>query len=194
MSVRRSITAVGVALSMAVLAACGSSSGKPSSSASTSPSATLAPVQRQAVPGAPPSESSKMICSAEGQGAIAGSLGVTPRPIKPTWANEVYTCNYVYPNGTMTLSVREYPSDAAAMQAFNAAKTQLGGVPASGGTVLGQGTFQVPSNDSLYVVKDNKLLKVDVSKLPANFGSPALGRSDVALTVGVTIMGCWTGV
>jgi hypothetical protein len=192
MSPRRSIAGVGVAVSMALLAACGSSSGKPSSAASTSPGATLAPVQRQAVPGAPPSQSSQMICSAEGQGAIAGSLGVKPKPIKPTWKDEVYACKYVYANGTMTLSVHEYPSDAAAMQAFNQTKTQLGGVPAE--TVLGQGTFRVPSDDSIFVVKDNKLLKVDVSKLPTAFGSPPLGRSDVALTVGVTIMGCWTGV
>jgi hypothetical protein len=190
MSVRRSIIAVGVAVSMALLAACGSSSGKPSSAASpTSP--TVAAVQHEAVPGAPPSVSSQMICNAEGQGAIAGSLGVKPYPIKPTWNDETYTCIYRYANGTMTLSVHEYPSNAAAMQAFNQLNTQLHGVPAQ--TVLGQGTFQAPDN-SLYVVKDNKLLKVDVSKLPAYFGSPALSRSDVALTVGVTIMGCWTGV
>ena len=190
MSVRRSIATVGVAVSMALLAACGSSSGK--SSASTTPSQTSPLVQYRAVPGAPPSVSSQMICSTEGQGAIAGSLGVKPAPIKPTWKDEVYACNYVYPNGTMRLTVHELPSDAAAMQNFNQLKTQLHGVPAE--TVLGQGTFQVPTDDSIYVVKDNKVLKVDVSKLPANFGSPPLSRSDVALTVAVTIMGCWTGV
>jgi hypothetical protein len=37
-------------------------------------------------------------------------------------------------------------------------------------------------------------LLVDASKLPANFGSPPQSRSDVALTVAVTVMGCWTGV
>jgi hypothetical protein len=190
MSARRSIAAVGVAVSMALLAACGSSNGNPTA-ATTTPSPTNPAVQHEAVPGAPPSVSSQMICNQEGQGAIAGSLGVKPAPIKPTWADEIYACKYVYANGTMTLSVHEYPNNAAAMQAFNQLKTQLHGVPAQ--TVLGQGTFQAP-DDSLYVVKDNKLLKVDVSKLPANFGSPPLSRSDVALTVGVTIMGCWTGV
>jgi hypothetical protein len=190
MSARRSIAAVGVAVSMALLAACGSSSGSPSA-ATTTPVATSPAVQHEAVPGAPPSVSSQMICNQEGQGAIAGSLGVKPAPIKPTWKNETYTCSYVYANGTMTLSVREYPSNADAMAAFNQLNAQVHGVPAE--TVLGQGTFRGP-DDSMYVVKDNKLLKVDVSKLPANFGSPPISRSDVGLTVAVTIMGCWTGV
>ena len=58
---------------------------------------------------------------------------------------------------------------------------------------LGQGTFRLPDG-SIFVVKDNKVMKVDVTKLPANFGSPPLSKNDVALTVAVTIMGCWTGV
>jgi hypothetical protein len=173
---------------MAGLVACGSSS-KPQAVASTA--ATTPTVQRVAVPGAPPAQSSQMICNTEGQSLIASALGVKPKPIKPTWQNEVYACNYVYPNGTMRLSVHELPNDTAAKTTFGDLQKQLHGVPAE--TVLGQGTFRT-GDDSIYVIKDNKVLDVDVTKLPAQFGSPALSRSDVALTVAVTIMGCWTGV
>ena len=40
--------------------------------------------------------------------------------------------------------------------------------------------------------KDYKVLLVDVTKIPADF-APAMTRSDVALNIGVAIMGCWTG-
>jgi hypothetical protein len=39
-----------------------------------------------------------------------------------------------------------------------------------------------------------KVLLVDVSKLPENFGVPAESRSDVAVNVGVVIMDCWTAL
>ena len=43
------------------------------------------------------------------------------------------------------------------------------------------------------VQKDNKVLTIDVSQLPAEFGSEKLKPVDVASAVGGVIMGCWTG-
>ena len=40
--------------------------------------------------------------------------------------------------------------------------------------------------------KDYKVLLVDVAGIPADF-VPSMTRSDVALNIGVAIMGCWTG-
>ena len=46
---------------------------------------------------------------------------------------------------------------------------------------------------SVYVRKDFKVLKVDVSKLPASVGKTPISRADAAVSVAQLIMGCWTG-
>ena len=57
---------------------------------------------------------------------------------------------------------------------------------------LGQGAF-ITAGGGLVVQKDNKVLTVDVSKLPAEFGEPAQSPTAVATSIGGVIMGCWTG-
>jgi hypothetical protein len=42
--------------------------------------------------------------------------------------------------------------------------------------------------------KDYKVLPIDASKLPERFGVPAEPRSDIAVSVGATVLGCWTGL
>ena len=41
--------------------------------------------------------------------------------------------------------------------------------------------------------KDNKVLLVDVSHLPARFGKAAAPPSEIAQAVGSAVLGCWTG-
>jgi hypothetical protein len=43
------------------------------------------------------------------------------------------------------------------------------------------------------VRKDWKVLLVDSSKLPPQFGVPATPSGDVAVTVADVILGCWSG-
>ena len=57
---------------------------------------------------------------------------------------------------------------------------------------LGQGAFTT-RDDGAVVRKDYKVLLVDTSRLPAQFGSPPQTRSEVATNVAAAIMGCWTG-
>ena len=90
----------------------------------------------------------------------------------------------------MPLSVHEAPSIAAARAYYDDLGRKLG--RHSAGTTLGQGTFRT-NNGSVVVIKDNKVLLVDVSHIPAKFGSPPLSRDDTALSVAVTVLGCWTG-
>jgi hypothetical protein len=49
------------------------------------------------------------------------------------------------------------------------------------------------TNGSVVSRKDNKVLVVDVARLPAQFGHPATSRHDVALTVTDIIFACWRG-
>jgi len=134
-----------------------------------------------------------MICEKEAQQDIADSaVGFdVVQPPKPVWKDHIYSCDYVYKNGAkMTLSVKELSSKEDTDAYYNELQQKLGNKAPQYG--LGQGAF-VTDNGSVVVRKDYKVLLVDVSKLPAQFGDPPDTRSNDAINVGVTIMGCWTG-
>jgi hypothetical protein len=57
---------------------------------------------------------------------------------------------------------------------------------------LGQGAFQA-TDGSVVVRKDWKVLVVDSSGLPGQFGVPATSSGNVALRVSYQILGCWAG-
>jgi hypothetical protein len=185
--VRRSILVTTVGLAAVMLAACGSSGGAKTSA--TVPSATPGAVLTV---GTKPSTSSKMVCG-EAKADIAASLGVKPTEVTtPTWIDHVYSCSYVYPTGSFTLSVKEVDGIANAATYFRSLKTTLGVAPSAKAPELGQGAF-ITKGGGLVVQKDNKVLTVDVSKLPATFGDPAQSPTAVATSIGGVIMGCWTG-
>jgi hypothetical protein len=172
-----------VAFGLAI-AGCGSSS----SSSSAGSGATTSLAGHPA--GADPSVSAQMICSTEARTDIAASLGVKATVSKPTWINHLYSCTYTYPNGVLTLSVKELDTAAQTTQTYNAFAAQLGRRPDV--VSFGQGAF-ITRNGSVIVRKDFKVLDVDVSKLPLKFGSPPQDRANAALSVAATVMGCWTG-
>jgi hypothetical protein len=57
---------------------------------------------------------------------------------------------------------------------------------------LGQAAFQFV-NGSVVVRKDWKVLSVDVTSLPSEFGVPQSTRSDLAVGVADAILICWAG-
>ena len=144
------------------------------------------------VAGSEPSASARMVCASEGKQEIAVSVGVdTSRPLVGTWRDHLYSCVYRYGAGqAMTLSVKELSSAAETTAYFNMLGTRYGRMRALEG--LGQGAYQT-RNGSTVVRKDYRVLFVDDSQLPAQFGKPLSPRQDVSLSVAATIMGCWTG-
>jgi len=146
---------------------------------------------RQPLPaGTTPSPISKMVCSKKAQHEIAEVLGVTASVQTPTWLRHLYACNYRYPSGTMTLSVKELSSWAGTFAYYRALGKELGfGRKLQN---LGQGAFTT-GNGSVVVRKDWKVLLVQIAKLPAQFGRPATSSKDVAFTVADLILGCWNG-
>jgi len=136
-----------------------------------------------------------MICEKEAIDDIyQQATGVnTVAPIKATWVDHVYSCNYVYPNGAvMRLSVKELSSPEETTAYYDSLAQKLDKVKDQDALGIGQGAFTT-KDGSLVTRKDYKVLTVDVSKLPASFGVPPDTRENVAINVGVTIMGCWTG-
>ncbi len=139
-----------------------------------------------------PSTSAQMVCQKEAREEIASSLGVTEtRVTTPTWdvADHVYSCTYVYPRGTITLSIKEMSNEAETTAYFDSIEQQYGTTQPLIG--LGQGA-EILNNNDVVVRKDYKVLLVDVQNIPANF-VPLMGRSDVATNIAFVIMACWSG-
>ena len=108
----------------------------------------------------------------------------------PTWIDHLYSCRYIYPNGSFTLSVKELSSWSQTFTYFRGLRSELG----DSNTLfnLGQGAFQT-RNGSVVVRKDWKVLLVDISGLPAQFAEPPTPSGNVAVTIADVILGCWSG-
>lgn len=132
-----------------------------------------------------------MVCEPEAQRDIAGSIGVTPTQVtSPTWVDRIYACNYVYPDGVISLSVKEFDNLLATVSYFDRLGSRLGERPDP--PALGDGAF-VTTDGSVVVRKDDKVLDVDISHLPVQFGDPLEDPTEVAVSVATTVMGCWVG-
>ena len=117
-------------------------------------------------------------------------LGVIAQVTTPSWVNHLYRCRYVYGNGSFVLSVKELSSWSETSAYFHSFASSMGDVGSLGN--LGQGAFTT-SDGSVVVRKDWKVLLVDISGLPAQFGVPPTTKSDIADTVSDVILGCWAG-
>jgi hypothetical protein len=131
-----------------------------------------------------------MVCAREAQRDIARVLGVGASVTTPTWMDDTYSCRYQYPDGEFVLTVKELSSWSQTLAYFAGLGREQGRTP----TVpsLGQGSFQT-ANGSMVVRKDWKVLNVDISGLPAQFGRPPTSRGDVAVTIADLILACWSG-
>jgi hypothetical protein len=131
-----------------------------------------------------------MVCAREAQREIAETLGVHASVSTPTWAGHAYSCRYAYPDGDFVLTVKELSSWPQTFAYYGALARKQG--RADSVPNLGQGAFQT-SNGSMVVRKDWKILTVDISGLPGQFGKPPTSRGDVAVTVADLILACWAG-
>jgi hypothetical protein len=141
--------------------------------------------------GVNPSPISVEVCGSDARTEIHSALGERATVSHPTWGDHLYQCRYTYPSGaSIQLSVKELSSWAETKQYFNGLATRLGKSRNLPG--LGQGAFQT-TDGSVVVRKDWKVLLVDSTGLPAQFGVPPTSSGDVAVTVGDVILGCWAG-
>ncbi|HXQ74897.1 MAG TPA: hypothetical protein VN791_00275 [Acidimicrobiales bacterium] len=157
-------------------------------------SPTAAPVRTGTtvpLPAGPlPAEIAKMVCQRKAQSELAEVLGVKAVVETPTWTDHLYSCRYRYPTGTMVLSIKELSSWSETKGYYAMLGRQLGDTGPLGN--LGQGAFTT-TNGSVVVRKDWKVLLVDITGLPAQFGVPPTSRGDIADSVSDVILGCWAG-
>ena len=180
----------GVAVLVAlVTAGCGSTPTGSAQTEGSRPGTTTSQVPLPA--GRYPSTISKMVCRPEAQREIAEALGVTPVQIStPTWVDDLYSCRYQYSNGVIALSVKELSSWAETLDYFHAQQSRFGNTGSLAN--LGQGAFS-ETDGSVVVRKDWKVLIVDTTGLPDQFGVPPTSSRDIAVTVADVILGCWSG-
>jgi hypothetical protein len=163
---------------VAVLAT-GCSSGSPASSSTGSPST------------GGPSVSALMVCSTEAQSDVEDAIGVgLSAPPASDFTDGVFTCDYAYPTGTMVLTVKDLPDQASTLAYVNAGLANFKTVRSLPG--LGDAAYS-DDTSTVFVRKDNKVLRVDTSGLPTTFGQPPHTRSVIAIAVAAAIILCWTG-
>lgn len=189
--VRAQYVAAGLAIAVGIV---GASLFFLGGGSTTQPTAQGAPrtIRHVAEPAGPnPSASAQMVCAPEAQREQTAALGVAGTvSVAPTWVDHVYSCRYVYPNGAIGVSVKELSSRTETSAYFASLRAQLGEQKNLKG--MAQGAFST-RDGSLVVRKDYKVLFVDTSDVPVPFGSGFSSRSQVAVGVGLTVLGCWTG-
>jgi hypothetical protein len=178
----------GVAV-VGVLAA-GCSGGPARSTGTTRSTGALASRQRPLPAGPVPSEIAKMVCIPKTQREIAETLGVRASVSTPTWIDHAYSCQYRYPEGHFVLTVKELSSWPQTLSYFTSIGQEQG--RAASIPNIGQGAYQTDPGWAV-VRKDWKVLSVDISALPAQFGKPPTSRADVAVTIADLILACWAG-
>jgi hypothetical protein len=157
----------------------------------SSASPATAIVDRQPLPaGRNPSSIALEVCRSDAQGEINEVLGVKAKVSHRTWVDHKYSCRYGYSNGSLELSVKELSSWSQTFAYFHGLEARLG--DAQRLRNLGQGAFRTTGGD-VVVRKDWKVLLVDVSGLPPQFGVPPTSATDVGYTVADVILGCWAG-
>ncbi len=131
-----------------------------------------------------------MVCGADAQEKFATILGVKAVVTAPTWTGHLYSCRYAYPSGYFTLSVKELSSWGQTLGYYRRLRSGLG--VDSTFPKLGQGGYST-RDGSVVVRKDWKVLLVDDTGLPAEFGNPPTSPGNVAVIVANVILGCWDG-
>ncbi|MFK0192986.1 hypothetical protein [Kitasatospora sp. NPDC090308] len=168
----------------------GSDAAPPATGAPASPSAAAAAgASAGAAASDRPSDATSMICNPYFRQELAGALGTDiDRPLAPSWEKRVYSCEYHYPAGSMTLSVKELPDPATALAQYDGLRGSAGAVTDLNG--LGEAAYK-RADGTTVVRKDGFVLTVDVAKLPETFGTPPRSRADVAVMTATTVMICW---
>ncbi|MFJ5886174.1 hypothetical protein [Kitasatospora cineracea] len=165
--------------------------GSAAAPAAAPPPASASPAAAAPSSGAPdrPSDATSMICNPYFRQELAGALGTDiTQPLAPTWEKRVYSCAYHYPDGSMTLSVKELPDAATALAQYDGLRGSAGPVTDLNG--LGEAAYK-RADGTTVVRKDSFVLTVDVAKLPETFGTPPRSRADVAVMTATTVMICW---
>jgi hypothetical protein len=172
-----------------VLAACG-----PDAPAASEPAMVRSPGASAQAPDPPTPEAVED--DDEGAGEVCGEMireslpkqlthGTVQGPPRKLVAGRDTTCTYPIEGGSLRMSVRETATHAEATAYFAQLRRTVG--PGRVVPLLGEASFTA-ADGSTYTLKDEKVLTVDVTKLPKGND-----RKQIAQSLSFEILSCWTG-
>lgn len=139
-----------------------------------------------------PSDAAKMVCGDQPMDRLTAILRLEEDPhTVNSWADSTFTCTYHLAEGALEISVKEAAGQAAAMKYFDAMQALAKDArPIQGLANLGFPAYETADGTAVFQ-KDNFVLQVDASGLPATLGPDAITRNALAYQLSTTILACW---
>jgi hypothetical protein len=174
-----------------LLAGCGTSADAQSTAGmSMAPGAPMTPDGATEAATTPP-DTALMVCGKDISTQVVQVLKLDgPPKTDSDWTHSVYTCTYHLPMGDMVLSVQVAKDHGSAADLLAADRARR--APTQDQFGLGERAFGTPAGVTV-VLKDNEILTVDATRLPAVFGDNDQHRTDLANEIASDVLGCWTG-
>ena len=147
-------------------------------------------------PGAPqadgPSDAARMVCGDQPMDRLTSILDLESKPhTVNNWADSTFTCTYHLEEGALEISVREAGDEASARTYFDAMQALAKDAkPVEGLANLGFPAYETADGSAVFL-KDNFVLHVDASDLPAALGPESITRNALAYQLSTTILACW---
>jgi hypothetical protein len=203
----RKHTLAALALSSLLLSGCAAAAGSvgpgnpavvpPTSSAAAEPGhagghshgASSSPGAAQAQG---PSDAALMVCGDQPMDRLTSILDLDSKPhTVNNWADNTFTCTYHLTEGALEISVREAKDQASARTYFDAMQALAKDAkPIHGLANLGFPAFETADGSAVFL-KDNFVLQVDATDLPATLGPESITRNALAYQLSTTILACW---
>jgi len=123
---------------------------------------------------------------------LTSILGLQEKPHTVNdWANSTFTCTYHLQDGALEISVQEAADKASALKYFDAMQALAKDAkPIEGLANLGFPAYETADGSAVFQ-KDNFVLQVDASDLPATLGPESISRNALAYQLSTTILACW---
>ena len=139
-----------------------------------------------------PSEAALMVCGDQPMDRLTAILDLEQDPHTINdWANSTFTCTYHLDEGDLVISVKEAKNQATALTYFEAMQALAeDATPIEGLANLGFPAYETTDGSAVFQ-KDNFILHVDATDLPATLGPDNITRNALAYQLSTTILACW---
>ncbi|MBT2538464.1 hypothetical protein [Arthrobacter sp. ISL-69] len=139
-----------------------------------------------------PSDAALMVCGDQPMDRLTSILDLKEAPHTiNTWADSTFTCIYHLQEGELKISAQEASNQATALTYFNAMQALAKDAkPIKGLANLGFPAYETTDGSAVFQ-KDNFILHVNASDLPATLGPENITRNALAYQLSTTILACW---
>lgn len=139
-----------------------------------------------------PSDAALMVCGDQPMDRLTSILDLDSKPHTINdWADSTFTCTYHLTEGALEISVQEAKDQASALTYFDAMQALAkDATPIEGLANLGFPAYETADGSAVFQ-KDNFVLQVDATDLPATLGPESISRNALAYQLSTTILACW---